>query len=159
MLFQWDSDLEESDDEDNDYVLQKPAPKPKAQPKKILVAPKPPVTKPAASVDDAVDALEKLSVKESTSAPAKSAAPEKKVAVQKVVPKKAAPKKKTYDSSDEDSDDFTVNDDSDLEIAAAPPARGRSARAAAKAKTYVLDDSSDEDFDEDSDCEFDQTLC
>lgn len=154
---EWDSDLEDSDEDDDDFVASKPAPKPRAQPKKVA-APKP-APKPAATVDEAVSVLEKLSIKETAPAVAKPAAPAKKAVTKapakKAPAKKAAPKKKTYDSSDDDSDDFMGDSDSDIEIVdAPPPARSRSARTAAKPKTYVLDDSSDEEFDEDSECEF-----
>lgn len=114
-------------------------------------------------MDEAASVMEKLSIKDSATAPAEkpatvtkatTKAPAKKAPAKKAAPKKAAPKKKAYDS-DEDSDDFMGDSDSDIEIVEAPPARNRSARAAAKPKTYVLDDSSDDGFDEDSECEFD----
>lgn len=156
---EWDSDLEDSDSDDDFMVSSKPAPKPKAtKPKPVVkVAPvaKAPVVKPPSPKEDVVSVLEKLSISDSKpepvaakAAPAettKKAAPVKKAAPPKKAPakKKAAPKKKTYDS---DSDDFMSDgDDSDVEIVAAP-SRARSGRAAAKKVTYVIDDSDDESY-------------
>jgi len=171
-----ESDLED-DDDDDDFVVAKAAPKPRAAPKKKPAA-KPPVkaTPAVSAVDEAVDVLEKLSIKESetvakpaapvakapapTRAPAKTAkkapakaakkAPAKKAPAKKAPAKK--PAKKLYDSSDEESDDFMGDSDSEVEMIAAPaPSRARSGRAAAKKVTYVIEDSDDESFDEDSD--------
>ena len=156
---EWDSDLEDSDSDDDFMVSSKPAPKPKAtKPKPVVkVAPvaKAPVVKPPSPKEDVVSVLEKLSISDSKpepvaakAAPAKTtkkAEPVKKAAPPKKAPakKKAAPKKKTYDS---DSDDFMSDgDDSDVEIVAAP-SRARSGRAAAKKVTYVIDDSDDESY-------------
>lgn len=155
---EWDSDLEDSDSDDDFMVSSKPAPKPKAtKPKPVVkVAPvaKAPVVKPPSPKEDVVSVLEKLSISDSKpepaaakAAPAKTttkAAPVKKAAPPKKAPaKKAAPKKKTYDS---DPDDFMSDgDDSDVEIVAAP-SRARSGRAAAKKVTYVIDDSDDESY-------------
>lgn len=171
FLLQWDSDLEISDSDDDDFVAAKPAPNPRAAPKKAPVkvvkaahVPTPAPVANTSTIDEAVSVLENLSINDApvAKAPAKKApAPAKKVVskapAKKTPAAKKAPvkKKKAYDSSDEDSDDFMgdSDSDSDVEVVAPVPARGRSARAASKV-TYVLDDSSDEEFDEDSDEEF-----
>mmetsp|Transcript_13500 Transcript_13500/g.29330 ORF Transcript_13500/g.29330 Transcript_13500/m.29330 type:complete len:1434 (+) Transcript_13500:96-4397(+) len=171
---QWDSDLEDSD---NNFVAAKPAPRAKAAPKKpvakpaakkpVAKAPKAPptatATSSAAAVDETVSVLEKLSINEdkndtkpaaATKKAAPKKAPAKKAPAKKAAPKKAPAKKaeKLYDSSDEESDDFNSDSDSEVEMVSAPvPARARSGRAAAKKITYVIDDSDDESFDEDSD--------
>eukprot|EP00584_Thalassiosira_punctigera_P019142 CAMPEP_0172572992 /NCGR_PEP_ID=MMETSP1067-20121228/135960_1 /TAXON_ID=265564 ORGANISM="Thalassiosira punctigera, Strain Tpunct2005C2" /NCGR_SAMPLE_ID=MMETSP1067 /ASSEMBLY_ACC=CAM_ASM_000444 /LENGTH=1500 /DNA_ID=CAMNT_0013365583 /DNA_START=62 /DNA_END=4564 /DNA_ORIENTATION=+ len=202
----WDSDLEDSD-EDDGFVVSKPAPKARAAPRKVV--PKEPAAVPIAAikpaapdVDETVSVLEKLSINENETvtqpdldtqpiadtkkaatkntdtekappntdtekappkptkkAPAKKApakkAPAKKAPVKKAPPaKKAAkkPKKKLYDSSDDESDDFMGDSDSEVEMVSAPaPSRARRGRAAAKKVTYVVDDSDSDSFDEDSD--------
>ncbi|KAL7543375.1 hypothetical protein ACHAXR_013102 [Thalassiosira sp. AJA248-18] len=172
----WDSD----DDSDDDFVTAKPAPKARAAPKKptakkpvpkaVKAPPAAKATPLASAIDETLSVLEKLSIDEDkeTAKPApkkaavatkpapapKKAAAAKKAPAKKAVPKKAPAKskKKLYDSSDDDSDDFMGDSDSEVEVIAAPvPARARSGRAAAKKVTYVIDDSDDESFDEDSD--------
>ncbi|KAL7483431.1 hypothetical protein ACHAW6_009076 [Cyclotella cf. meneghiniana] len=168
---EWDSEVEDSDEDDDDFTSAKPAVVQKSQLRKVM-APVPKQTpKPAPSINETADVLEHLSIndtKPATSSTSMSGvfpkppapevkktaakAPAKKAPAKKVAPKKTAPKKKVYESSDDDSDDFMSDGDSEIEVIAAPaPSRGRSARAAAKPKSYVIDVSSDEEFDEDSD--------
>mmetsp|Transcript_33371 Transcript_33371/g.74997 ORF Transcript_33371/g.74997 Transcript_33371/m.74997 type:complete len:1397 (+) Transcript_33371:148-4338(+) len=153
---EWDSDLEESDD---DFVVKKPVPKKKVAPKK---APAPKKTAPRKKAPSAVAAalatLETLSISEPAApaplpvkekpSPRKTSAPVKKAAPKKTAPQKK-PAKKVYDSDEFMSDD---SDSSDVEVISSPVApRARSGRAAAKKVVYAVDDSDDSD----SEFEFD----
>lgn len=168
---EWDSEIEDSEEDDDDFTSTKPARAQKIQTKKVLAPYPKAAPKPVPAIDETAAVLEHLSIIDKTSADsstlisnvstkppapvAKKAAPKapaKKAPAKKVAPKKTAAKKKMYDSSDDDSDDFMSDSDSDIEVMVPPaPSRGRSARAAAAPKSYVIDDSSDEEFDEDSD--------
>lgn len=157
----WDSDLEDSDDDD--FGSAKAAPKARSAPKAAAKkkAAKPPAKKPIASaIDETVDGLEKLSLLMGTEpatsnkvpAPEKAPAKPAKKATAKAAKK---PAKKTYDSDDE-SDNFLVDSDSEAEVVApapkkapAKPAKKAPVKAAKKPakKTYAQFDSSDDDSD------------
>eukprot|EP00579_Thalassiosira_antarctica_P002668 CAMPEP_0201875748 /NCGR_PEP_ID=MMETSP0902-20130614/7629_1 /ASSEMBLY_ACC=CAM_ASM_000551 /TAXON_ID=420261 /ORGANISM="Thalassiosira antarctica, Strain CCMP982" /LENGTH=1508 /DNA_ID=CAMNT_0048402857 /DNA_START=105 /DNA_END=4631 /DNA_ORIENTATION=+ len=153
---EWDSDLEDSDD---DFAVAKPAPKARAAPKAAAKKPaaKPPVkTTPVASaVDETVDFLEKLSINESETATKPAAASEPAAATKKATaPKKAPakpakkapskkapakkPAKKLHDSSDDDSD-------SEVKAPAKAAKKAPAKKAPVKKPAKKLYDSSDDD--------------
>lgn len=126
MSFQWDSDLEDSDDDEDDYVAPK-KPKPKAALNK-----KSPPKKQLISVGNAESGPKKVN----------------KLSKSKTVDSKAFPKKKPKpvpkgNVEPDDKDDIFEEDESTGE----PTAMSRSRRSHANV-SYTVDGSSDEEIDE-----------
>jgi DNA-binding Xre family transcriptional regulator len=129
LSFQWDSDLEDSDDEEDNYVAPK---KPKAAPKK-----KSPPKKQLVSVGNAESGTKNVN----------------KLSKSKTVDSKAVPKKKSKPAAKEnvqpdDEDDIFEDDESTGE----PALMSRSRRSRANV-SYTVDGSLDEELDDEIDDE------